>query len=159
MGTTPDPMPDRAAVIADLQTRIVSPEWYRWFLILRTLVGTTVQRLGTEVVLLDQAAAIATTSWPLPPLAKGIYRVSAYARVATPGSTSSSITVTIGWTDRGVALTVSSPALTTNSITATLQWSAVLLVDAQTPITYAVDYKSTGGTQMTYDLGLALEVL
>jgi hypothetical protein len=156
MGTLPDPLPDRAPLVMP-QTDLISPDWYRWLSVIRALVGAAAQRLGNDIVLLDQAAAIPTTPWPLPPLTRGLYRVSAYGRVATAGSTSSSITVTIGWTERGVALTTSSPALTTNSLTATLLWSVPILIDGNTPITYAVDYKSTGGTQMRYDLGLAIE--
>lgn len=95
-------------------------------------------------------AAIATTPFTLGSISAGLYRIDWYTRVTTAAGVSSSLTVTLGWTETAVALTSSGPAMTGNT-TATNQSGSVLIrSDASAPITYATTYASNAATAMYY---------
>lgn len=111
-----------------------------------------------------QGSAISTTNVPAPPrkngtgLAEGTYRVSYYLRTVTPGGVSSSFQLTLGWTDGGVAQSMTSAALNGNTTTSVVQGSAYLHVDTDSAVTYAVTYASTpAGAE--FSLFLDLEML
>lgn len=111
------------------------------------------------VALIDatgQAAAIATTN-AVVTTAAGTYRVSyALAKTIVDGAASST-TVTIGWTENGVAKTHSFAAFTTDTTTAVDSGTWTLHADGNTPITYAVAYSSTTPGKMHFDLHLPVE--
>lgn len=89
----------------------------------------------------------------------GSYRLTYYARIITPASVSSSLTVTIGWTDGGIAQSFSFPAITGNTTTTTDSQTRVVRADQATSLTYAIGYASVGGTAMQYDLVIGREAL
>lgn len=129
--------------------------WIQNSLIPRVQSG--VQLLTTKS-LSGQAAAIGATPVPLPVLSAGMYRIAYYARITTPASVSSSLTVTIGWTEGGVALTLAGPALTGNVATSVQSGEIVVRIDRASAITYATTY-ATSGTDMQYSLDICVEQL
>jgi len=144
---------------ADRMTRPdgrLSLPWVNWFTTLQSDVQDAPFRLAS-VAATGQSAAIGATAIPLGALATGLYRVSYLARITTAASTSSSLTVRIGFTNGGVACSLSGAAMTGNT-TATVQTETVLLqIDASTPITYSTVYSSTGATAMVYSLWVTAE--
>jgi hypothetical protein len=104
-----------------------------------------------------QSASVGSTSLSTGALAAGLYRVSYFARIATPASSSSSLIVSVGATDAGVPYTLSGAAMTGNT-TDTAQGGVFLLrVDASTPLVFSTTYASSGGTAMNYDLDVVAE--
>lgn len=137
------------------QAARVSPKWADWLLALVTRVNTTPCRLKV-VTLTTQTASIGTTALPLGTLTEGMYRVSYAARITTPGTVSSSLTVTIGWT-QAVALSQAGAAMTGNTTATQQNGSFLIRVDAATTITYATTYASAGATAMVYRLDVVVE--
>lgn len=129
--------------------------WRKWFLDLYTRV-VSVPAVLAHVTATAQAAAITTTDATAVP-ATGVYRVSYRARISQAASSSSSLTVTLGWTDTGVACSSAGAAMTANT-TSTVQ-SGSLLVSATvgSSITYATAYASVGATPMQYALDVVVE--
>lgn len=110
------------------------------------------------VELEDQEASIGSTSIPFGALNEGLYRVSVYARITRAATSSSSLTVAIGWTESSLSLSKSFSALTGNTTGTVLVDPPLLLyIDGSTPITYATTYASVGATAMQYRLTIVLE--
>lgn len=110
-----------------------------------------------SVSLTDQTASIGATDMSGGGLAAGLYQMAAYAAISQPAGTSSSLTITIGWTYRGVSQTYVAAAITGNLVTSVQPNTALLLsVDANSPITYAAAYVSVGAPVMKYDLAVTL---
>ena len=133
-----------------------------WLLWLQEAVVTRVQNapeLRTAVVLTAQNAAIGATPIPLATVTAGRYRVSYFARITTPDGVSSSLTISIGFTDGGVACTQSGAAMTGNAVTTTQSGSIVVQSDANAPLTYAVLYASNTPGAMGYRLSVVCEQL
>lgn len=101
--------------------------------------------------------SIPTTAIPVPSVFGGLYRVTYYARITTIGSVSSSLSVTISWTDGGVNCSNTCPALTANTTSSTLTGTVLLSSDAASPINYATTYASNGANEMQYRLSVVLE--
>lgn len=114
-------------------------------------------RIGNGVTLAAQQASILATPLGSATLGAGLYRVSWYARITTPDGVSSSLTVTIRWTEGAVALALSGAAMTGDTVTTVQSGIVFLNVDNNTPITYATAYLSNTPGQMQYELVLALE--
>ncbi len=137
----------------------LSKEFGNW---LQTSVVASVAATAqffTPVNLINQSATIATTPIPLPALAAGAYRIQYYVRKTTADGVSSSLTVTFSWTEGGQALSLSGAALTTDAVTAVQTGISPILIDASTPISYAVAYASNTPGQMKFRLYLLLETL
>lgn len=135
----------------------IAPVWQRWYSALVLNVNAAPSQIGT-VTLDAQAAAIVTEPIPLPlSLPEGLYRLTYYLRKTVVGSTST-LTVTLGWTDGGVACTQTFAALTTNTTSATQTNSVTVRSDAGAAFTYALAYGSTG-TAMQYAFDLRVEQL
>src|SRR3990167_7657273 len=100
-------------------TGLISLEFDNWLRELTTRLNHTAEILAA-VTLTGQGASIAATSLPLGITSAGLYRITAYVRITTPGTVSSSLTVTITTTDGGGTVNQSSVALTGNT-TATVQ--------------------------------------
>jgi hypothetical protein len=103
-----------------------------------------------------QSASIAPTSFGILQVQPGVYRLSMAARVTRAATTSSSLTVTFGWTST-VACTTSSAAITGNSTSTTGSLTYLVRVDEATAITYATTYVSVGGVTMQYQLDVLCE--
>lgn len=135
----------------------VSEPWRVFFRDQETAIAQTTTQTIPPITLTAQAASIGVTPIPTPSLAPGYYRVSYYARVTTVGSVSSSLTVTVSWTDGGVACSASGAAITGNTVASTGTGSFLLLIDEATPISYSTTYASNLAGEMQYQLGLTLE--
>jgi hypothetical protein len=103
-----------------------------------------------------QSASIAPTSFGILQVQPGVYRLSMAARVTRAATTSSSLTVTFGWTST-VACTTSSAAITGNSTSTTGSLTYLVRVDEATAITYATTYVSVGAVTMQYQLDVLCE--
>lgn len=124
-----------------------------WLLEQQGRTDTTAQQIGSLTPLTAQGASIAATPIPMPDLSAGRYGVSYYARITRAGSVSSSLIVTIGWTDGGVSCTRATTALTTNTTASTVSGVVPLRSAANAPITIATTYADGGGaTSMQYSL-------
>jgi len=148
------PLPMREALVTGT---IMSNVWQRWFSRLPETLDS-IPNITALVSLDTQAASIATTSlgvWP-----RGLYRLSYYARITRAASVSSSLTITLAWTDGGIAMSLAGTAITGNT-TSSYQTSNILVrSDASTAITYATTYASnaaSGVNSMQYSLDLSLE--
>ena len=132
--------------------------WQAWIQTLVRMLLNVAAKIGS-VTLSAQSAAIPTTVLATSTLATTCYRVSYTTRVVTPASTTSALTVTIGWTDGGVSCTQSGAMLTGN--TSSTQENATLLIcaDKGTSVIYSTAYTSVGATSMTYNLSLYVEEL
>jgi len=156
MGRVPDPMPELAALYLDPRTKQIAPEWLRWLTIIRTLLGAAPQVVASGS-LTNQSAAIPTTSLSMPALVGGVYRLNLYLHETQAAGGTSNLTVTVGWTEGGTALSWTSAALTGNSKTTLLSQTLLIRADANTPITYSTAYSSSGTPSMTYEVALAIE--
>ncbi len=141
--------------IVDPKTGMVSPTWSAWLARLPDTLYSIPSRLNA-LSLTNQTASLAATDFSGGSRLAGLYRLSYYARITTAASVASSLTVTLGWTDGGVACSQAGAAMTGNT-TATAQSGTVLVhLDTGTAITYATTY-STTGTTMAYALAVSLE--
>lgn len=136
----------------------LSQEIVDWLLEQQRRANDSPEQLGT-VTLTAQGAAIATTPVPMPALTAGYYRVSVYTRITRAATTSSSLTVTIGWTDGAIVLTEAGAAITGNTTSTVQQRTLFLRVDANASVTYSTAYASVGGTSMQYRLDITVEKL
>lgn len=116
----------------------------------------TVAATGAEATGLT-AAVVTTTLFNV--LSAGMYRVSYTLAKTVADGVSSSLTVTIGWTDNGVAKTHVFAALTTDTVTAVDAGSWTLHADANSLITYAIAYASNTPATMKYDAHLTAELM
>jgi hypothetical protein len=149
----------------ELQTSVISNTWFKYFLQMQDRAENTPYAVGTVFdTLTDQTAAIAATKVTISTptglttnLSKGLYRVLTYARITQAASTSSSLTVTLGWEDGTVACTSSGSALTGNTTATTGSLDVMIRSDADTSVTYETAYSSSGSTAMQYRLDVVLE--
>lgn len=132
--------------------------WGAWFLALHNAVDATAQRTGRALGITAQAASLAaTTLVPVP--ATGLYRVTYYARISRAATVSSSLTVTIRWTDGSVALTLPGAALIANTTTTFQTVSVVLQADQGAAIEIETTYATSGATTMQYALSARVEAV
>lgn len=140
------------------QTNLIRRSWQVWLRNLTTLVNDAPSRIQT-VSLSAQTTSIGATSIPSTTLTKGLYRVTWYMRIAVAATTSSSLTLTLGWIDDGVTMSLSGAALTGNTTTTHQTGTALVAVDNASPVTYATTYVTAGATPMQYTLDLTLEAV
>lgn len=131
-------------------------EWRNYLQTLQT-VGQAAPQILQETAVQAQTAAITTTPITLPGISAGFYRVCVYFVITIAAAVSSSLTVTIGWTDNGNPSSRVIPALTTNTLGANGGQDMTIHVDNNSPITYAVAYASNAANQMTYNIGIVVE--
>ena len=149
----------------ELQTSVISNTWFKYFLQMQDRAENTPYAVGTVFdTLTDQTAAIAATKVTISTptglttnLSKGLYRVLTYARITQAASTSSSLTVTLGWEDGTVDCTSSGSALTGNTTATTGSLDLMIRSDADASVTYETAYSSSGSTAMQYRLDVVLE--
>ena len=143
------------------QRSFLSRFWSRYFQSIVDIVNNVSRQLAL-VSKTAQVASISATSVQSGLLDPGVYRVSYSARVTTAATTSSSLTVTITWTDGNVTQTHTGSAITGNT-TATQQNATLLIhngantLAANNVVKYATTYASSGGTAMVYALYVLVE--
>lgn len=128
-----------------------------WLVKLRAAVNAAGNVIG-EVSRTVQGASIASTAIPITgPVTAGLYRLSTYARITTAAGASSSLTVTLGFTDGAVSQTVNGAALTANTTTTWQSLTYLIRADEATSITYATTYASSAAGVMKYSLYVRVE--
>jgi hypothetical protein len=152
----PDFVVERPVAEARISGRVTHAMRY-WLLSVTDRINNTPERLGT-VEKTTQAASLSATAIAVPSIAPGVYRISAAARITRAASSSSSLTITFGWT-QAVACTVSGTAMTGNTTATTGSLVAIVRADQATNLTYATTYASSGGTAMQYRLDICVEQL
>jgi hypothetical protein len=168
MPTSTSPIPSDAPftgpIVMDPQTRQIrapymSDDFANWLLEQQTRLNQAPQSIGEAVSLTDQTASIGATPAYVAETT-GVYRVSVYARIVRAGTISSSLSVTIGATDKTIAIAELVKAAVTGNTTATVYQGAVIVrCDQSQAITYATTYATAGATTMAYDLVIVVELL
>ena len=130
--------------------------WIEWFTRLNLQVNSNPTRLN-EVNLTAQSATIAATDFSGGSLNEGLYRLSYYTRITTAAGTSSSLTITLSWTESGVALSSAGAAITGNTTSTTQSGTILVFVDAASPVRYATTYVSVGAPAMVYRASFVIE--
>ena len=129
----------------------------QWFTNVYTGLRAAARNIGS-VSLEAQAATIGATAIETPVISTGLYQVTFAARITQAATSSSSLIVTITWTDGGVTCTQSSAALTGNT-TATVQSGLVVIqADEGSTVSYSTTYASAGATPMLYQMAVRLAV-
>jgi hypothetical protein len=146
-GKAPDPQEGR-----------ISPAWVDYF-----TVGFGQVTLGPTRLNSTQQSGLAGS---LPPtdlsggvLGAGLYRLTYYAAITQAAGVSSSLTVTLAWTDRGIAKAVSGAAITGNTTNTTQSNMQLLRIDAATPVSISTTYASVGAPVMEYGIDAVLEAV
>jgi len=134
----------------------ISTSWSRYLVAQAQVTSQGPNQVAAPVSLTGQSASIGATSIAPGQVASGLYRLAYYARITQGATTSSSLIVTLGWTDHGQALTASGTAMTANTVTTFQSGTLMVYLDALTPITYATTYASVGGQAMTYQVYVLL---
>lgn len=137
----------------------ITEKWRVWLRDLLVLIQS-IPAVVTTVALTTQSASIGTTAIPTASLAGGLYRVSWYAAITTAAAVNSSLTVTVSWTDGGIAKSLSGAAITGNT-TSTVQSQPPLPIhiDANSPVSYSTVYASNVAGTMVYALDVVLEAV
>ena len=137
----------------------MSTEWSNW--IQQSLVPRAEgsAQVSATLPLTGKAASIGTTPIPMTAVQPGLYRVSWYLRITQAATVSSSIQVTLGWTDGAINCTRSGAAVTGNTTNTTQSGSELIRIDGVTPINYSTTYASVGATPMQYRLDLVVELV
>jgi len=149
------PIPFRI-VLTDLKTLLLRNEWVRWLQSVKDAIDASAQQVGPSLALTAQGAALAATAILTAPAA-GLFRVNYYTRITQAASVSSSLTVTIRWTDGGVACLFTNAAITGNTTGSNQQSDRLVHVDQGTDITIETAYASVGATPMQYALNARVE--
>ncbi len=163
MSTTiaPPPVQDSVVELDDSKERknpfFMAKAWIIW--ILQSLiprVQATTQLLKT-LSLTGQHASIAATAIPMSVLATGHYRVTWYMRVTTAAGVASDVTPAFGWTDGGVAQSMTGATMNGNTTATTDGGDILIAVDGATAITYATVYNSNPASAMNYKMTITVE--
>ena len=136
----------------------LSQEIVDWLLEQQQRSESAAEQLGS-VSLTGQGAAISATPVPMPDLTAGLYRVSYYARITTAAVTSSSLTITIGWTDGAITMSQAGAAITGNTTATQQNGTFFFRNDANASITYTTTYASNGAGEMKYSLYVVVEAV
>lgn len=143
--------PTRSPVV-DVKTGMLTRPWADYFARLPPTLDAIPARINA-VSITGRTAAIPATDFSNGVLAAGAYRLTYYARVASPGG--GELAVTFRWTDGGVASSFEGIALVLGAgeTTGTMGESTIVRVDKGSPITYETDW--TPGA--SYNLDVTLE--
>lgn len=150
------PTPFRSAVA--IAQGLIGRDWHEWLRQLAQAVDAAAQRVGTLPAVAAQGAALAAQTIVTAPVT-GLYRVGYYLRVTRAATVSSSATVTMRWTDGGVACLFTFGALTGNTVDTVGSALRDIRADKGSAITIEVAYASVGATSMQFGLEARAELL
>lgn len=134
---------------------LITQPWQIWLRGVTDAINLSPQ-VQTSVTGTPQGASIGTTTLLADTGSAGLFRVSWFLRITQAATTSSSVAVTVAFTD-GVALTVSGAAVTGNTTSSLQQQTVVVRCDPSSTLSYSTAYSSTGATAMQYSLSIAVE--
>lgn len=156
---TNTPIVEQEAIRKDPAEVRMPPVWEAFFRLLQAMVQLMPRQLYANDVE-GQAAAIGATAIPFPVDTSSLYRITARLRVATPADSSSTVTVTIRWTEKaGATAAQVSKTLATNVLGDQVTLTELLEPDLTQPLTFEVAYASVGAQDLVYDLDVLLEDL
>ena len=165
MPTEPPPIGTDFAILRDPSEQrkfksgwVITRPWVRWFGVVTNTVDKAAV-LEASVRLTAQAVSLGATAFSLGSIPPGIYRVNYNFQITRRGTTSSSLTFTITWTQNGQSMTGSGVAATGNTLTTGQGGSFIIRSDNGTPINYATTYASAGATAMQYSLDVSVQAL
>lgn len=125
--------------------------WITQSLIPRVESSTEVLLVNKEYT--DQHVSLPTTILPTGSLPAGVYLVSYTLRVTTADGVSSSVQVSLGWTDNGgPALTLNAAALAADSVTLPQTGQIRPTIGPNTSLTFTTVYASNTPNKMRYKL-------
>ena len=151
MNPLPAPEPDKLT-----QKEYVTDPWARFFNTQSEQLSRVATRLVPPIAKVTQNASIASTAIAPNLSAAGLYWLTYYARITKVGAVSSSLTVTLNWTDHGVAQTFSGAAITGNTVTSWQSETNLVYIDASTALTYSTTYASNAANEAEYELYIAI---
>lgn len=151
--------PKREGRQVDPTEGLLTQKWLEWFTQVNQLISLSPAAAVPAIVLTSQSASIAATDLSGGALRAGLYRVSYYARITTPGGVSSSLTIAFDWTDGGATPTYTGAAMTGNAVTTVQEHVGIIRIDGASPIRYSTTYASVGAPAMQYRLDITLEEL
>lgn len=164
MPSTPAPVPWNTPIIQldpvtlrPMPGYLMGKDWGNWFFTSLVQQVANAPQFYAPVAVTNQGASIAPTPIPLPALATGLYRVTTYVRITTVDPVSSSLTVSILWTDGGVSCALSGAPMTGNTTNTVQSNTATVQIDAGSPISYSTAYVSNTPGAMKYKLILLVE--
>lgn len=142
--------------LVDTSRRMTS-KWLDWFLLtVQTALGSSVNQAVAALRKSGLTASLPATTLLAAAVAPS-YRLTVYVRTTTADGVSSSVTVTAGWNENGLALTKTVTLLSSDSPTAPASGSLTVDVDASAPITVSTTYASNTPNKMVYKLTAELE--
>lgn len=150
------PIRDPIAV-EDKDGRLLLPRvWIDWFASLGLQIDRQTTTLNV-VELFNLSGNIPPTPIPLDSLSEGLFRITYYTRINLAAAVSSSLQITLGWTDNAVTCFIAADPLTTNTV-GTVQSNTIMVRNDQaSPITYSVTYASDLPGQMLFNLFIMVE--
>lgn len=152
MNPLPLPEPDKL-----VEAGAITDSWSRFLNTISEILSRCPVRLVAPISKTAQSDSIATADICPTQKASGLYRLAYYARITKPGGVSSSLTVTLNWTDHGVAQTFSGAAITGNLVTSWQTDTLLIYIDAGTAITYSTTYASNAANEAQYELYIQIE--
>lgn len=139
------------------ENRRPSKTFIDWVTSLVLDIDAAPARLNTPYTVTNQTASIGATALPTESLSSGLYSVTFYARITTAAAVSSSLTVTLLWTENGDALSTSFPAITGNTTLTADSGTFLMSIDAASPLSFSTTYASVGVPVMAYSLSLVAQ--
>lgn len=116
-----------------------------------------VQTVAAIEVLGATAAVVTVAAYTV--LNAGNYRITVALQKTIADGAGSSLTVTVGWTSRGIPMTHTFAALATDTVGANDSEPWSMNADASSDITYAIAYTSTTPAKMTFNRWITVERL
>lgn len=132
---------------------LITDSWIKYLTNQAQTIAGSPLKLST-VSLTAQTGSIAATPFGTGTTNSGLYIVWYQFHITTAAAVSSSLSVTLSWTQNGSALSKAFTAVTTNTTATTDSQSYMILSDAAAPITYATTYASVGAPAMAYEIYL-----
>lgn len=136
----------------------ISTFFRKWLLALTQLLQAAVTAQGTTLTKTGQTAALVTTTLWTTTVA-GLYRVNYTVKVTAADGVSSSVQITIGWLDGGIALTSVGTNVNGDTTASFGDLSKVIHADSGSTITIAASYASNTPAKMVYALRAIAELL
>ena len=149
------PFRERLMGLDTVAQGILTQPWQIW---LRGVVDAlnASSQVQKSVTGTPTGSSITTTALLADTGSAGVFRVSWFLRITQAATTSSSVAVSVGFTD-GVALTISGSAVTGNTTTTIQQQTILVRCDANSALTYSTTYSSVGATSMQYAVSVVVE--
>lgn len=137
-------------------TGLLTDSWRSYLGRLPATLDSICNRISV-VALAGQQTSLSPTDFSGAPLLPGLYRVTYQAHVTQNSSGTSSLIVTVGWTDGGNACAFSGNPIVGNTTSTVQSETSLIRIDKGSAVAYQTTYVSTGGRPMLYSLDLVLE--